>query len=177
MRRALAGGAVTVLALAGGAAAVSEPSVRLAAPAYSGVATTTIAGYGERGTTVVDYQHGAVLRLSLPVTNTGRVPVTVTGASLGQGPIALLTVRSVAATRVPAGETRTVAVEAVLGNCRWFHERETQSYDGIALDLSVLGRSAGRTLTFTSPLLVHSPMIVGCPDRKLNRQADDRSKA
>jgi hypothetical protein len=23
--------------------------------------------------------------------------------------------------------------------------------------------------------MVHSPMIVGCPDRKLNRQADDRT--
>jgi hypothetical protein len=27
---------------------------------------------------------------------------------------------------------------------------------------------------FDRPLLVHSPMIVGCPDRKLNRQADNR---
>ncbi len=170
----MAGGAVGVALLAGAAFGVSSPSVAAAAPSFAGVAVTTVPGYGERGMHVVDYRHGEVLMLSLPVANTGRVPITVTGASLGQGPLALLTVGTVATTRVPAGETRTVVVAALLGNCKYFHERETQSYDGIELDLSVLGRSAGRTVRFDRPLLVHSPMIVGCPDRALNRQLNDR---
>lgn len=177
MRRAVVAAGLGVALAAGAAAAVTVPSVSVAAPAFSGVAVTTVPEYGARGTHVVDYRHGHVLRLALPVTNTGRAPLAVTGADFGEGPLALLTVRDVADVKVPAGATRTVVVEALLGNCKYFHERETQTYDGLTLSVSSLGRSADRVVSLDRPLLVHSPMIVGCPDRMLNRQANDRRDA
>ena len=46
----------------------------------------------------------------------------------------------------------------LLGECR-FAQRQT----------------AATTVAFDRPLTVHSPMVVGCPDRLLDRQADDRT--
>lgn len=177
MRRAVLAAGVGVALVAGAAAAVTVPSVSVAAPTFSGATVTTIPEYGARGTHVVGYRHGGVLRIALPVTNTGRAPISVTGAALAEGPLSLLTVADVADVRVPAGATRTVVVEAQLGNCKYFHEREMQSFDALDLEVSSLGRSATRTVQLDRPVLVHSPMIVGCPDRELNRQANDRRDA
>ena len=174
-RLAVASSVAGVVAVAGAALAVTAPAVALGPPTFSGSPVVTVAGYGERGTHVVDYRHGAVVQLAVPVTNTGRAAMTVTGASLGQGPTPLLEVTRVDRVRVPAGATRTVAVEAVLGNCRFFHMRETQSYPQLSLQLAVPGRTVTRSVALDRPLLVHSPMIVGCPDRKLGLDAQDRS--
>jgi hypothetical protein len=73
------------------------------------------------------------------------------------------------------GETGRFEVTAVLGNCKFFHEREVQNFSSIDLGFSVLGQEGTRTVALDRPLMVHSPMIVGCPDRLLNRQGNDRS--
>jgi hypothetical protein len=115
--------------------------------------------------------------MTLPVRNSGPLPVTVTSLDLGGGVAPLLAVRGVEGLPLSlgAGETGTVEVTAELANCRFFHEREVQLYEDVTLGFSVLGRDSTRTVAYDSPLMVHSPMIVGCPDRKLNRQADDRT--
>lgn len=182
-RRLAAAGLVAAgLAGAGGAWAYAGADLRLAGtPTFTGAAVATVPGYGARGTHVVDYRHGAVLRLSLPVRNTGSVPLTlVEVAPLHTGPD-LLTPQPVApGTAVPAGATRVVTVDLQLGECRFFHERETRSYDGLVLrvrlggPLGPLGRVVEREVALDRPLLVHSPMIVGCPDRLLDRSAVNR---
>lgn len=179
MRTALLAGGLAAASLAGGAMAMAPAtaSFTTAAPVYSGsTVVTTLETYGDRGSDVVSYRHGATLRIALPLTNTGALPVTVTGVDLGGQRLALLSV-SVRTPRVAigAGETSTVTVEAVLGNCRYYHERELVSYDAVRVRYEVLGRSGERIVPLTHPLLVKSPMIVGCPDRKLYRQTDNRT--
>lgn len=146
------------------------------APVYSGsTVVTTLETYGDRGSDVVSYRHGATLRIALPLTNTGALPVTVTGVDLGGERLALLTVTGRGPTvDIGAGKTRTVTVAAALGNCRYYHERELVSYAAVRVRYEVLGRSGERVVPLARPLLVKSPMIVGCADRKLYRQADNR---
>lgn len=146
-------------------------------PLFAGTAqAATLPTYGLQGTYVVGYEHGATARLSLPIRNGGPLPVTVTSVNLGGGVAPLLAVRDVSGLplSIGPGETGTVEVTAELANCRYFHEREVQYYADLELDFSVLGQQSTRSIAYDRPIMVHSPMIVGCPDRQLNRQADNR---
>lgn len=171
-------GAVAMLALAVLSAAPGLTRFEQVAPVFGGTApVVTLPDYDVGGTYVVGYEHGATARLTLPVRNSGPLPVTVTSVDLGGGVAPLLDVRDV--TGLPMalgpGETGRLEVTAVLANCRFFHEREVQYYEQVELGFSVLGQQSSRSVALDRTLLVHSPMIVGCPERKLNRQADNRS--
>jgi hypothetical protein len=124
----------------------------------------------------VGYEHGVTTRMSLPISNTGLLPVTVTSVDLGGGVAPLLEVREVTGLplSIGGGDTGTVELTVELANCRYFHEREVQHYASLDIGFSVLGREGSRSVSYDRPLLVHSPMIIGCPDRKLDRQADNR---
>lgn len=166
------------LGVGGVRAALSRVGFDALAVSFAGEAPVrTLPSYGLRGTHVVGYEHGATTRLTLPVRNQGVLPVTVASLDLRAGVAPLLSVRDVQGLPLDLGpgERGELVVTAVLGNCRYFHEREVQIYQGVALGVNVLGRSIAREVAFDRPLLVHSPMLVGCPDRKLNRQADNRS--
>lgn len=166
-----------VLGAGGVRAALSSVGFDPLAPAFAGTApVTTLPSYGLKGMHVVGYEHGATTRLTLPVRNHGILPVTVTTLDLDTGVAPLLSVRDVAGLPLSLGpgERGELVVTAELANCRYFHERQVQTYSGVVLGVDVLGRGLTRTVAFDRPLLVHSPMIVGCPDRKLDRQADDR---
>lgn len=146
--------------------------------AFAGSAdVVSLADYGARGTHVVDYRHGATVDITVPLRNDGPLPVAVQSVTTGTDPLPLLELRGVEGLplELSPGERGAVVLRAVLGNCAYYHEREVQSVDALRLDVAVLGRSAPRWVALDRRLLVHSPMIVGCPDRKLNRQADNRS--
>ena len=148
------------------------------APAFSGTAPqVTLPTYGLQGMHVIGYEHGASAVLTLPVHNGGPLPLTVTSVELGGGVAPLLEVGDVPGLplSVPPGATRSLEVPATLANCRFFHEREVQTYASVRLGFTVLGREGVRDVPYDRPLMVHSPMIVGCPDRLLDRQANDRS--
>lgn len=148
------------------------------APVFSGTAPqVTLPTYGLRGMHVLGYEHGASAVLTLPVHNGGVLPMTVTSVDLGGGVAPLLEVADVRGLplSVPPGATRSLEVRATLANCKFFHEREVQNYPSLRLGFSVLGEQGMRDVPYDRPLMVHSPMIVGCPDRLLDRQADDRS--
>ena len=184
MRRAVLLAAVALVATAAGAGAVSAAPAAVSfgdvRPAFDGrVPTQTLEAYGERGMHVLAYAHGARTRVALPVRNTGPLPVTVTSVAL-PGPLApLLSLGEVEGLplRLGPGETGEVTATAVLGNCRFTHEREVELHDALRVGFRVLGRTAVREVALDRPVLVHSPMIVGCPERKLDRQAYDRSDA
>lgn len=174
----LALGALLLLALAGFRAA--QDSVRFAAvtPVIGGDApAVTLPEYGEQGMHVIGYEHGRTARITLPLRNRGLLPVTVEAVDLRGGVAPLLVVQDVQGLPLSLGpgETGTIEVTAELANCRFFHEREIQSYPGVDLEVSLLGQRSTRYVAYDRPVMVHSPMIVGCPDRKLNRQADNRS--
>lgn len=147
-------------------------------PVFGGSApVVTLPTYGPKGMYVVGYEHGATTRITLPVHNTGLLPLTVTSIGLDGGVTPLLQVREVSGLplSIGAGETATLEITAELGNCKFFHEREVQNYAGVDLGFSVLGQAGMRAVELDRPIMVHSPMIVGCPDRLLNRQGNDRT--
>lgn len=148
------------------------------APAFAGTAPqVTLPTYGLKGMHVIGYEHGASAVLTLPIHNGGVLPLTVTSVDLGGGVAPLLEVGDVRGLplTVPPGATRSLEVSATLANCKFFHEREVQNYPSVRLGFSVLGQEGVRDVPYDRPLMVHSPMIVGCPDRLLDRQANDRS--
>ena len=180
MRARLLAGIALVASLAGAGGVTAAPAAVHLAPvglAFGGpVPTATLPSYGERGTHVVGYEHGATVRMTLTLRNTGPLPMTVTSLSMGERVAPLLTATSVRGLPLglAPGERGEVEVDARLDNCRFTHERQLDTYDGLRIGFDVLGRSAARDVPFDRPVLVHSPMIVGCPDRKLDRQAADR---
>lgn len=174
----LTAGAVALLTLAALGAAPRTVRFDPVVPIISGAApTVTLPTYGPQGMYVIGYEHGLTSRLSLRIHNTGLLPLTVTSVDLGRGVAPLLAVRDIAGLPldIGAGETGAVEVTAELANCEYFHEREIQNYAGVDVGFSVLGQEATRTVAFDRPIMVHSPMIVGCPDRLLNRQGNDRT--
>ena len=58
-------------------------------------------------------------------------------------------------------------------NCRYYHERANNTYDQVLVTGTVLGREVTRTIDLTVPMVVHSQVIMNCPDRTLIR-GDDR---
>lgn len=171
-------GAVVLIALAGFRAAQESVSFEPVTPVFGGSApAVTLPTYGVKGMYVVGYEHGQTARISLPIANDGLLPLTVRSVDLGGGVAPLLLVREV--TGLPLslgpGEEGVVEVTAELANCRFFHEREVQNYPSFRITVSLLGQERTRVVEYDRPIMVHSPMLVGCPDRKLNREANDRS--
>lgn len=162
--------------------APSAVDLRTGPTAFGGSATVvTVPEYGPRGTDVVDYRDGTSVELTVPVRNAGPLPVTITSAITAAGVLPLLEVQRVDGLplRVGAGETADLRMIARLTNCKYYHEREVQNVRELALrvdsGLGPLSRVRDVRVALERPLLVHSPMIVGCPDRTLDRQANDRT--
>ena len=126
---------------------------------------------------VVDYRHGADVELVVPLRNDGPLTVRITAVGTGAGPRPLLDVRAAGGLPVvlAPGDRHDLVVSGALGNCAYHHERQVQNVDGLQLDVEVLGRPTALQVPLDSPLLVHSPMIVGCPDRTLTRNDDRRT--
>lgn len=179
LRIALLGAAILGTALTGVAAAVPVATASFAADATTGTgraALVSLPGYGARGLDVLDYQDGAEVVLRVPLRNTGRFAVTVTDVALDGGRMELLsevTGRPTAFGLAP-GQSRVVVLRAVLGNCRYYHEREVRTYDGVLVAFEARGGKGTRHVPLVRPITVHSPMIVGCGDRKLDRSAVNR---
>jgi hypothetical protein len=180
MRTRLLVGVALAAALAGAGGVRAAPAAVGFAPVAVGFTGTvpveTLPSYGARGMHVVGYEHGGTTRLRLTLENTGPLPLTVEEVALPGNVAPLLTATGVTGLplRLGPGATGAVELTAVLGNCRFSHEREVETRESVRLRFRVLGASSTREVLLDRPILVHSPMIVGCPDRKLDRQADNR---
>ena len=168
-------------ALLGAGAVSAAPSTvgfAAVAPDFAGgeVPSRTLPSYGARGMHVLGYVHGATTELTLPVRNTGPFPVTVTSVELaGVAPLLTLEeVRGLPLTLRP-GERAVVRATALLANCRFTHEREVEVHEALRVGFRVLASRGVREVPLDRPVMVHSPMITGCPERLLDRQANDRS--
>jgi len=164
--------------------APSTADVRAGSTAFAGgTEVVTVPEYGLRGTHIVDYRYGADLAVTVPVRNDGPLPVTVTSAATGAGVMPLLEVRAVDGLplALAPGEEGSLVLRAVLANCAYYHEREVQNVDGLVLGVDVavgpLARSTTQTVPLDRPLLVRSPMLMSCPERTIDRQANNRSDA
>jgi hypothetical protein len=187
MKARVAVAVVSGLLLAAATVAATLVSVQLggtAAVQFGGDAqVVTLAAFGDRGSHILDYSHGHVVTLSFPLTNTGRLPLTVRAVRLGDGPVSLLEPEHVVVgtkslpARLAPGESASVVVTAREDNCRYFHEREIELFRAALVDIDVFGVDLTRRVAFDHDIVVHSPMIVGCPDRTLDRSDDVRPRA
>jgi hypothetical protein len=180
-------GLLAVLGLLGSALLLlPSPSVSLTAgtTVFGGSAdVVTLPQYGSDGTHVVDYRHGADIVVTVPLRNDGPRALTVTSVATGAGVLPLLEVQDVSGlplTLAP-GEQADVVLRGELGNCAFWHEREIQNIRSLLVAAEVaygpLRRAADAEVTLDRPLLLHSPMMVGCPDRKVNRELNTRRNA
>lgn len=180
-RRTLLVGVAAAAALSGAGAVSAAPAAVAfgdVVPTFAAgpVATMTLPAYGERGMHVVDYQHHQAVEVSLELRNTGLVPLTVTSVALPAAVAPLLSLEgtdAVALSLLP-GERGTVHGTLQLDNCKYTHERQAEIRESLQVAYSVLGSTGEQSVALDRPLVVRSPMVVGCPDRKLNRQADNR---
>jgi len=178
-RRSLLPWIALLCVVAGAAASLVLSAPRLASlgqirPSAVGAPFVTVPEYGPRGSYVLGYEHGATVRLSLTVANDGRLPVTVTSVDLGGGPAPLLAVRGVEGLplSLSPGESGSVTASVAMVNCRFFNERQMQTYDVASVGFSSLGQGGTRLVRFDRQLLVKSPTVIGCPDRLLDRSAN-----
>ena len=176
--------AVGLAVVLAGAAVATITSVRFDGPAplsfVAGSEVVSLPTFGDEGSHVLLYRHGETVTFSLPLENHGAVPLTVTGVRLSDRAQSMLEVERVSVgadelpVRLAAGESAALRVTARYGNCRYYHEREIESFPSAVVDVDVLGLGVTRTVAFDHPLVLHSPMIVDCPDRTLRRDDDVR---
>ena len=136
----------------------------------------TLPAFGARGSYVLDYVDGATITVAVPIRNDGRLGMDVTGLRLSDEPRPLLAPLATSAlpVHVPAGGEATIPIRARLTNCAYYHEREVARYVAATVTYEVLGRQATRVVPLEHDLVIHAPMIVGCPDGKLDRSLLNR---
>lgn len=169
--------ALTGLVITAGLAVPRVAAISVGSPTVTGAPFVSVPEYGSRGGYILGYRDNGVVEIALPIRNEGPLPVTISRVRLLSGPAALLTLTPVEdlGLRLGAGQTRTLSVTGRLSNCRYSTERDLQTYTSLEVRGSTLGRGVTRTVTLDRPIYVKSPTVIGCPDRKLNRSAVNRS--
>jgi hypothetical protein len=169
-------GAVLALVLAG-LWALAPTLTRLSGTdqVVAAAGTGLMTDFGPEGTYALHYRYGEQVTLSLPVHNSSAWPVTITGAELVEPTYPLLVPVAGVHEPVEIGPfgTAEVSLTFTYTNCRYYHERANNTYDQVRVEGSVLGRRLERTVDLRVPLMVHSQVILNCPERTYVR-GDDR---
>ena len=180
-RRTLLVGVAAAAALSGAGAVQAAPATVAFAdvvPTFGAgpVSTITLPAYGADGMHVVDYAHHGTVPVELELRNTGVLPLSVTSVDLPATVAPMLALETTAGLPLSLlpGERGTVRGTLTLDNCKYSHERQAEIRETLDVGFSVLGSTGRSSVDLDRPVVVRSPMIVGCPDRKLNRQADNR---
>jgi len=111
----------------------------------------------------------------LPLDNASVVPFRVTGVELVEPTYPLLAPVGGPVEPVELGPfgDGEVVLEFEFTNCRYYHERANNTYEQVRLTGTSLGREVTRTVDLAVPLVVHSQVILDCPERTFVR-GDDR---
>ena len=169
--------AVLVLVLGGWL--LAPYAVRVAPPevALDADAGLMVEGYGPAGTFALDYRFGEQVLVTVPVANDSPVPLRVESVELVEPAYPLMEPVPDGAVVEPftllPGQSGEVDLTFEFTNCRYYHERANNAYEQVRVSGSVLGRPVTRTVDLAVPLVVHSQVILNCPDRTLVR-GDDR---
>jgi hypothetical protein len=183
-RRRRAGVVALAAALALAAAWLLSPHLlRLAPPAVTAgqldgePGGLLVEGYGAAGTYALHYRYGETVTLRVPLANDSPVPLHVTDVELveptypllepvGDGPRPF--------TLLP-GQDGSVELAFEYTNCRYYHERANNTVDRVRVTGTVLGREVVRTVELVTPVVVHSQVIINCPERTFVRGDDRRT--
>ena len=134
-----------------------------------------IEGYGAAGTYAMHYRYGEEVVLSVPVANDSPVPIHVTGVQLVEPSYPLLEPvdTDIDPFTLLPGTDGSVDLTFEFTNCRYYHERANNTFEQVRVTGTVLGRDVTRTVDLAVPLMVHSQVIINCPERTFVR-GDDR---
>ena len=136
-----------------------------------------VEGYGPAGTYALDYRFGEEVLVQVPIANDSLVPLHVESVELVEPTYPLMVPVSEDSSVEPftllPGQSGEVVLAFEFTNCRYYHERANNAYEQVRFTGSVLGRPVTRTVDLAVPLVVHSQVILNCPDRTLVR-GDDR---
>ena len=133
-------------------------------------------GYGDAGTYALHYRYGERVELTVPLDNASAVPWRVTDVELVEPDFPLLEPvggLGEPVTLAPYGDGE-VGLLFEYANCRYYHERANNSYDQVRVSGTVLGRETSVLVDLEVPLVVHSQVILDCPERTLVRGDDVR---
>ena len=73
------------------------------------------------------------------------------------------------------GQDGSVELAFEYTNCRYYHERANNTVDRVRVTGTVLGREVVRTVELVTPVVVHSQVIINCPERTFVRGDDRRT--
>lgn len=176
-RRARAAAVGGLLALVAGAWALAPQAVLVTDPVPSVPAADglLVEGYGPSGTLALHYRYGEQMSLTVPLESSSVVPFRVTGVELVEPAYPLLEPVGGPVEPVELGPfgDGEVVLEFEFTNCRYYHERANNTYEQVRLTGTSLGREVTRTVDLAVPLVVHSQVILDCPERTFVR-GDDR---
>lgn len=136
-----------------------------------------VEGYGAAGTYALHYRYGETVTLRVPVANDSPLPLHVTGVELVEPTYPLLEPVGDAPapfTLLP-GQDGSVELAFEYTNCRYYHERANNTVDRVRVTGTVLGREVVRTVPLAVPVVVHSQVIINCPERTFVRGDDRRT--
>ena len=169
--------ALLVLVLGGWLLAPYAVRVEPPRVALNADAGLMVEGYGPAGTFALDYRFGEQVVVTVPVANHSPVPLHVESVELVEPAYPLMEPVGEGSAVEPftllPGQSGEVALAFEFTNCRYYHERANNAYEQVRVSGSVLGRPVTRTVDLAVPLVVHSQVILNCPDRTLVR-GDDR---
>ncbi|MFC5727335.1 MULTISPECIES: hypothetical protein [Nocardioides] len=149
-----------------------DPGVAPQLPVDAGL---MVSEYGAEGTYALHYRHHETVTLTVPLRNTGPLPLSVDDIRLeGQPRPLLVPVGAGLPVRLEPWGTAEVTWTMRFDNCRYYHERSADMWERILVAGSVLGRGFESEVTLAHPLVVHGQVINNCPDRTLTRGDDVR---
>lgn len=194
MIRLLTAGSVALL-LAGSLAISSSPAVLQATrdlQFQGGTDAVHLPEWGESGSWVARYEHGAEITYEFALRNRSLLPVTITEIGLptatghhllrgvearlrpsGHGDEAGSTV--LPPVRIGPRQERTVVVVARFGACEYYTERALEVHEAHPIGFRVLGIQRRAEVELPTPIVVRSPTIRNCPDRLLDRASHRRT--
>ena len=174
-RRALWGVGVVGLVVAW---ALSPAFVRLeqgVAPQLPVEAGLLVPEYGAGGTYALHYRHHETVTLTVPIRNSGPLPLSLDDIGLPDEPRPLLVAEGAnLPLRIAPWSTEEVTLTMRFDNCRYYHERSADTWDRVLVEGSVLGRGFESEVELAFPVAVHGQVINNCPDRTLTRGDDVR---
>ena len=161
--------------------ALAPLTIRLDGPVQARLdpdAALLVPGFGgPQGTVALRYDYGETVAIEVTVRNRSPLPLTVDEVRLVEPTYPLLAPVSGLAepvTLAPWGSTE-VTLRFEYANCRYYHERANNTYEQVQVTGRTLGRDVVSTLDLAVPLVVHSQVILHCPERTYVRGDDRRT--